>query len=139
MMSSSSKKVKWFTSTVVIGLLPILARLISNIILDGVTFFTASDFIAFGFVMHISILNEIEHIHEDDNWKSIQHSTSIGFVFIYGLLTFALLIIEAGATQMNPEKLKYLSMFISSVSFILAYTVFNRLSAKSSQRGEAVC
>ncbi|EPW7001991.1 hypothetical protein ACWO06_001019 [Vibrio parahaemolyticus] len=140
-MNSSSKIVKWFTYTVIVGLLPILARLLSNMFLDDVAWFAASDFIAFGFVMHISILNELEHMHEDDNWKSIQNGTSIGFVFIYGLLTFALLNIEAGAEQMNPDKLKYCSMIMSSVSFILAYIVFNRLSAKSqsSQLGEAAC
>ncbi|OCH05911.1 hypothetical protein A6D98_05975 [Aliivibrio fischeri] len=138
---TTNKKIKWFAFTVLVGLLPIFARLLSNVFLDNVALFSASDFIAFGFVMHISILNELEHMHDDDNWKSINNAGSIGFVFIYGLLTFALLMLEAGAVQMNAEKLKYCSMIMAVVSFILAYIVFDRLSTKSqtSSQGDSTC
>ncbi|WP_083190325.1 MULTISPECIES: hypothetical protein [unclassified Aliivibrio] len=141
MIQSTNKKYKWFAYTVFIGLLPILARLITNLFLDNIAWLSASDFIAFGFVMHISILNELEHMHDDDNWKSINNGASIGGVFIYGVFTLGLLIHETGATQIDAEMLKYCSMASSIISFILAYMVFDRLSAKSkdSSQGDSTC
>ncbi len=58
-----NKKVKWLIYTVLVGLIPILSRfLVWGVTEPGiVSFITASDFIAFGLILHISNINEIEH------------------------------------------------------------------------------
>lgn len=114
-----------------IGLLPIFSRLVANCFMDDIALFSPNDFIAFGFVMHISILNELEHLHDDENWKTINNGLSIGFVFIYGLLSFGAISVEVGANSSAQDKLKILSFIMSTVSFMLAYSVFNRLSARA--------
>jgi hypothetical protein len=146
LMDKSNKKIKWLTYTVGVGMLPILARLLVNFLSNNdangaIELFATNDFIAFGFVMHISILNEIEHMNEDDNWKTINNFSSIGFVFFFGLLTLAHLLVEGDNAKLNPDTLKYCSMTIAFISFILAHSVFKRLSAKSevSTYGEATC
>lgn len=145
-MDKSNKHIKWLAYTVGVGILPILARLLVNILSNdnetgGIEWFATNDFIAFGFVMHISILNEIEHMHNDDNWKTINNFSSIGFVFFFGLLTLAHLLVEAGTANLNPNTLKLCSMTIAGISFILAHSVFKRLSAKSnvSSDGAVTC
>ena len=59
-----NKKIKWLIYTVIVGLIPIFLRfLVSLLTKPGtITMFTASDFISFGLVLHISNMNEIEHI-----------------------------------------------------------------------------
>lgn len=138
----STKKIKWLTYTVGVGILPIAARLLTNTLMSAnIDWFAATDFIAFGFVMHISILNELEHIRDDEDWKTKMNFTAIGFVFMFGLLTLAQLMLEAGSTLLNGNTLKYCAMIIAAISFILAHSVFKRLSAEKphSPVGEAAC
>lgn len=126
---AGTKKTKWLAYTAGVGILPIGARLLANLLLNvDIEWFSATDFIAFGFVMHISILNEIEHISANENWKTKMNFTSIAFVFVFGLLTLAQLTTEAESTLLNANTLKYCSMIIAVVSFILAHSVLKRLS-----------
>lgn len=106
-----------------------------------IDWFAATDFIAFGFVMHISILNELEHIQDNEDWKTKMNFTAIGFVFMFGLLTLAQLMLEAGSMLLNGNTLKYCTMIIAGISFILAHSVFKRISTEVtvSQPGEAAC
>ena len=59
-----NKKIKWLIYTVLVGLIPILSRLLIWLVTkEGtVEMLNASDFVAFGLVLHISNINEIEHI-----------------------------------------------------------------------------
>ncbi|TBT50063.1 hypothetical protein D5E78_11720 [Vibrio parahaemolyticus] len=128
---AGTKKTKWLAYTVGVGILPIGARLLANLLFNvEIEWFSATDFIAFGFVMHISILNELEHMSANKDWKTKMNFTSIGFVFVFGLLTLAQLTTEAVSTLLNANTLKYCSMIIAVVSFILAHSVFKRLSVQ---------
>ncbi|WP_141758568.1 hypothetical protein [Duganella sp. HH105] len=59
----SFSKSKWFTYTLLVGLLPISARLVvwAAAKAGRVSAITASDFITLGLVLHISVINEVEH------------------------------------------------------------------------------
>ncbi|MCG6365327.1 hypothetical protein [Vibrio fluvialis] len=131
-----SKLSKWFCYTVFIGLIPIGLRLLSCIIMEGINVFSASDFIAFGFVLHISIINEFEHTRGDETWKSFGNTFSIVFLVLYSALMFASLVVESGYDKINAQTLTISSMILAVCSFILCAIIFYRLSAryKSSQQ-----
>ncbi|MEZ9362771.1 hypothetical protein AB4175_23215 [Vibrio cyclitrophicus] len=138
----NNKKLKWLTYTVGVGILPLLARLLAGCLFENdLEWFATSDFIGFGFVMHISILNELEHMKEDGNWKTRNNFSSVSFVFMFGLLTLANLTVEAQPGLINPETLKTCSMIIAFISFLLAHSVFKRLSSESKalSNGGATC
>jgi hypothetical protein len=77
-----NKKVKWLTYTVGVGFLPLVARLLSGLLFENeLDLIATSDVIGFGLVMHISILNELEHMNADNNWRTINNSSSAAFIF----------------------------------------------------------
>ncbi|UTM59241.1 hypothetical protein L4174_021280 [Photobacterium sp. CCB-ST2H9] len=126
-----SKLTKWFCYTVAIGLIPIALRFLACIFIDGIDQFTAADFIAFGFVLHISIFNEIEHLTGDETWKSTSNTISICGIALYAFLMFALLIVESGFDKIKVEQLTQSTMILACCSFILCFVIFRRLTAKA--------
>ncbi|AFJ43528.1 hypothetical protein [Francisella orientalis] len=69
-----NKKIKWLIYTVLVGLIPILSRLIVWLVTKkgSVSLFSPSDFVAFGLVLHISNINEIEHFSGiQKEWKTV--------------------------------------------------------------------
>ncbi|MDD9154577.1 hypothetical protein PVK64_00045 [Aliivibrio sp. S4TY2] len=127
---SVSKLTKWLGYTVFIGLIPILLRLLTSYFTEGVATTSAADFIAVGFVLHISIFNELEHMDGDQTWKSISNIISIGMVAIYGALMLGLLIVESGYNGININLLTDCAMKLAIASFILCFIIFFRLTAK---------
>lgn len=128
---STTKLVKWLCYTVLIGLIPSVLRLISSTFIEGIETFTAADFIAFGFVLHISIFNELEHMSGDETWKSLSNTMSIIGIVLYGALMFALLIVESGFNKIKVEQLTHSSMILASCSLIFCFITFYRLTAKA--------
>ncbi|EOW9232412.1 hypothetical protein ACOA57_003631, partial [Vibrio cholerae] len=128
--SVNNKKVKWLIYTVVVGLIPILSRLFSWLVTKDniIPAFSASDFIAFGLVLHISIINEVEHLSDiDASWKTIQNGTSISFIAFYSVLyTFTLLAPLSEVTDSNV--ITGCSQVLSVVSLLISYSVFDRIS-----------
>ena len=59
-------KIKWLIYTVLVGLIPILSRALLWFISQNQTmnFVNAADFVAFGLILHISNINEIEHFND---------------------------------------------------------------------------
>lgn len=134
-----NKKTKWFIYTVLVGLIPILSRSLVWLITttDIITFISASDFIAFGLVLHISIINEIEHLDDtsEQNWKTIQNGTSITFIAIYGVL-FTLTLLSSDKIKLIDTKMINICVFIlAAASFIISLSVFDRLSKSTSPIG----
>ena len=90
------KKTKWLIYTVLVGLIPILSRIFVWSVTEAgvVSLIMASDFIAFGLILHISNINEIEHLADDEkSWKTVQNGVSIAFIAFYSVL-FALIMIS---------------------------------------------
>jgi hypothetical protein len=101
-----------------------------------VSILAASDFIAFGLILHISNINEIEHLSDSDkSWKTIQNGTSILFIALYSVL-FSLIMLSEGAPEFVDYQVIRISVIIlAAVSFLISFSVFHRIS--NIQRSEA--
>ncbi|MGE4260013.1 hypothetical protein [Shewanella sp.] len=129
-------RTKWLVYTVGIGLLPIFLRLLLNSWGAKITLLSASDFVAFGFVLHISILNEIEYINGQKAWKTFQNGLSILGIFVYGAFSCALMLHEAGTVGVDFKSLLNTAIISAIISFLLSLTVFFR---PNTVNGEYVC
>ena len=86
-------KAKWLIYTVLVGLIPFMARSFVYLSLkdkDVYLLFHEADFVVFGLVLHITNINELEHYESDEKpWKTIQNGISIIFIpFMPSYLAF---------------------------------------------------
>ena len=126
-----NKKIKWLIYTVLVGLIPILSRIFVWSVTESgvVSLIMASDFIAFGLILHISNINEIEHLTDDEkSWKTVQNGTSIAFIAFYSVL-FALIMISEGIPSfIDIEAIKNCAVGLAVISFLISFSVFHRIS-----------
>lgn len=130
-----NKKIKWLIYTVLVGLIPILSRLMVWLVTKegSIDLFSPSDFVAFGLVLHISNINEIEHFSGmEREWKTAQNGISITFIAFYSVL-FALILIGENIVDVNA--IKICTMVLSVVSFLISYSVYDRVSKASTYDG----
>lgn len=119
---------KWLMYTVLVGLIPVIARCMiwgvtKSIPIDK---FSASDFIAFGLVLHISNINELEHMTTiDQSWKTANNGISIIFIALYSVL-FAISLL--GPNIVDANIMLYCSVIIAIVSSLLSYSIYYRIS-----------
>lgn len=126
-----NKKVKWLIYTVLVGLIPILSRFLVWVVTEPgvVNLVTASDFIAFGLILHISNINEIEHLSENEkSWKTIQNGTSIAFIAFYSVLLSLVMISEGIPSFVNDDVIKKCTIILALISLIISFSVFYRIS-----------
>ena len=126
-----NKSAKWLIYTVLVGLIPILSRFFVWIATKSgaVELFNAADFVAFGLVLHISNINEIEHLSLDNkSWKTIQNGISIAFISFYSVLFALTLLSTQDNTYIEKNATKYCVMVLSAISFLLSFSVFHRVS-----------
>ena len=94
--------------------------------------FNAADFIVFGLILHISIINEIEHFNDSQtSWKTIQNGTSITFITCYGVLFAAHLLGQSNPGLIDAAAIRYAAIGFSVVSFLLSYSTYYRISKLS--------
>lgn len=126
-----NKKTKWLIYTVLVGLIPILSRIFVWSVTESgvVSLIMASDFIAFGLILHISNINEIEHLADDEkSWKTVQNGVSITFIAFYSVL-FALIMISEGIPSfIDIEAIKNCAVGLAVISFLISFSVFHRIS-----------
>lgn len=125
-------KSKWLAYTVLVGLIPILSRLLVWLISsnDVVLPFAAADLVAFGLVLHISNINELEHVaSQGKSWKTIQNGVSVIFIALYSVLFATLLLAERNPTLINSNSLLVCVAILAATSFALSLSIFHRLSA----------
>lgn len=123
-----NKKTKWLIYTVLVGLIPILSRLIAWAVTKegSIDLFSASDFVAFGLILHISNINEIEHLSgADQEWKTSQNGISITFIAFYSVL-FALTLV--GEAIVDVQAIKICTITLSAVSLLISYSVYDRIA-----------
>lgn len=93
-----------------------------------------SDFVIFGLVLHISNINEIEHFsHIEKEWKTIQNGVSIAFITFYSVLFSVSLI---GDSLVNIQVITYCAIAAACVSFLISYSVYDRVSKLTEGRTE---
>lgn len=126
-----NKKTKWLIYTVLVGLIPILSRIFVWSVTESgvVSLIMSSDFIAFGLILHISNINEIEHLADDEkSWKTVQNGVSITFIAFYSVL-FALIMISEGVPSfIDIEAIKNCAVVLAVISFLISFSVFHRIS-----------
>jgi hypothetical protein len=131
-----SKKIKWLIYTVLVGLIPILLRLVVWLITKKgiVDPLSPSDFVVFGLVLHISNINEIEHFSFiEKEWKTIQNGVSIAFIAFYSVLFSVSLL---GDSLVDIQVITYCTIASSCVSFLISYSVYDRISKFTEGRTE---
>lgn len=122
---------KWLMYTVVIGLIPIILRLFLYFTLANnysINIISLSDIAIFGLIIHISIINELEHSN-DKNWKIIQTVFSMLFIIIYSFL-FALITFSNEVLVIFDKNITILIILMSFVSFFIGYSVHYNSSLK---------
>lgn len=134
-----NKKIKWLIYTVLVGLIPIISRaLVWGVTQAGtVNVLAASDFIAFGLILHIANINEIEHLSDNDkSWKTIQNGTSILFIALYSVLFSLIMLSEGIPNFIDSQVIKYCVIVLAAISFFISFSVFHRIS--NIQRSEVI-
>jgi CRISPR/Cas system CMR-associated protein Cmr3 (group 5 of RAMP superfamily) len=135
-----SKKIKWLIYTVLVGLIPILSRLfVWGVTESGVvSFIVASDFIAFGLILHISNINEIEHLADDEkSWKTVQNGISIAFIAFYSVLFAVIMISEGVPNFIDVDAIKDCAVGLALISFTISFSVFHRISKITAKEGNS--
>ena len=125
------RNVKWIFYTVLVGLIPVFARLLVWLVdqSNAVPAFDATDFIIFGLVLHISIINEIEHVHQDSqSWKTAHNGTSLWFIVMFAVLFACQILDQSKAELFNDRAILIVAWVMAAVSFLLSLTVLYRLS-----------
>lgn len=126
-------KIKWLIYTVLVGLIPVLSRALIWFISQNRTmdFFNASDFVAFGLILHISNINEIEHFNDrEKSWKTIQNGFSIAFISFYSVLFACALLGQSNPGLINVRSITYFSIGLNFVSFLMSFIVYDRISKR---------
>ena len=124
-------KSKWLAYTVLVGLIPILSRLLVWLIANGEVLhaFAAADFVAFGLVLHISNINELEHaLVQNKPWKTVQNGVSVIFIALYSVLFATLLLAEKHPTLIDANSMLNCVAVLAFASFILSLSILDRLS-----------
>ncbi|MFO1250723.1 MAG: hypothetical protein U1E77_06155 [Inhella sp.] len=125
-------KSKWLAYTVLVGLIPILSRLLVWLIAsdDVVPAISATDFVAFGLVLHISNINELEHVSSQSKpWKTVQNGISVIFIALYSVIFAVLLLAERNPKLVNTTSLLICVVILAATSTLLSLSVFHRLTA----------
>lgn len=126
-------KTKWLIYTVLIGLMPFFIRVFIVLFDKRGSFgylFNEIDFISFGLILNLSVINELEDkIVADKVWKS----RVIGFsVFSILILSAILAIVTYSDFNMNKElnrnSIKICAILLAVVNFVLNYAVYNKLN-----------
>lgn len=130
----SDLKLRWLIYTVSFGIVPMLLRLLVGFLIvddKNVTYFSASDFIAFGIVLQVSIFNEIRY-HDvlDADWKHRMMGVSSLFMLCYSGL-YVMLLVSESFEGINVHALLYSSISASVVSLLLCFSSYDRMSRSS--------
>ena len=128
----ADRKINWLIYTALVGLIPAILRLLVWLVSreHDAELVNAADFMIFGLVLHISIINEIQHFHDDAlrSWKSFQNSVSVAFISFYSCLLACYLLGESNPGLIDNQIIKLLSVTLGMVSFVLSYNVYNKVS-----------
>ena len=126
-------KTKWLIYTVIIGLMPFIIRFLVYISHTGrsVDFlFSEIDFIIFGLVLNLSNINELE---DKTDLEKVWRSKNIGYSVILIIIISSILGIayfrEIGSTELDKTVIRVCSAILSCVSFLVGYSIFNRINA----------
>lgn len=119
------KAVKWLLFTVLVGLLPVLCRIIVWAITENgfIDLISVGDVAIFGLVVQIAIINDVE-CFEEGPFKTASNGFSAITITFYGLL-FMIALLER-KIPVEPDKFLYVTIALSAASFLLGASVTYR-------------
>src|SRR5471030_49649 len=123
-------KSKWLTYTFFVGIIPVLTRLLAWTIArkGAVAPLAAADFICFGLVLHLSIINELEHFPSPElAWKSAQNGISLMAIPLYGALYASAILGEKSMGLIDAAMLLRASVVFAFLSAALSIGVIHYL------------
>jgi hypothetical protein len=125
----TARTVEWLVYTCLLGLIPVVARLLVwSIASKGVEPLAVSDLVAFGLVLHSANIQQVGRLGgADPRWSAIHFGVSITFIVIYALLMFTTIL---PSSNLNANSILNVSIFLCVVSFIISFTVYIRLQAE---------
>ncbi|MCD5977243.1 hypothetical protein [Pseudomonas quasicaspiana] len=126
----SELKWKWLVFTVLFGMVPIFIRLLvaGFDTADRVPLFTASDFIALGIVLQVSLMNEVKYDDFNDvGWKQVMVGCSVLYMVVYAVL-YVLTLVSEFDKAIDAKLILYVSIALSFVSLLLCWAVYDRLT-----------
>jgi len=129
--SMKFSKSKWLTYTFFVGLIPVFTRLLAWAITHAgaVSPLAASDFVYFGLVLHISIINELEYLSSAElAWKTTQNGLSLIFITLYGALYAMAILGERNVGLVDAVVALKISIIFAVASISLSLTTFHHLS-----------
>lgn len=133
MKALSDRKWTWLLYTVLFGMVPIFIRILMSSVMNVgvVALFSPSDFISFGIVLQISLLNEVRyHDVQDISWRHRIVGLSTFIVLFYAALYAAALLVES-VQQVNISSVLNISIALCIGSFILCWCVYDRMTYPS--------
>lgn len=122
---------KWLAYTFLAGLIPVLTRLLiwAATMTDSISPVAPPDIVAFGLVVHTSIINELEHARSNDKvWKTIQNGTAILFVALYCALYNLIVFGELASDLVDMRIILNMALVLATASTLLALATFHYLS-----------
>ncbi len=124
----NNRLINWLIYTVCIGLIPVFCRFIIYSFTDfDLNPVSASDLVAFGLILHISNIKEVEYANVNTEWKTIQNGISIVFIVLYSIL-FSLTIFSEISEQIKIQTIEKCVLGMSFVSFLLSFSVYYKSS-----------
>ena len=124
------RKTKWLMYTVLVGLIPALCRFTVWLVSENRTSHALNpvDIVVFGLILHCSNINEIEHMNDDGQWKTIQNGTSIAFIAVYAFLLATYLLGQSNPGLIDTDVARYVAVVLGLVSLLLSFSIHNRIS-----------
>jgi hypothetical protein len=125
---------KWLAYTFLVGLIPALVRLLTwSVAVDGrVQPLFAPDFVTFGLVLHISLINETEYLPTNaTTFKTLQNGVSIVFVTLYSALYAVTVICERTSGLLSLLSTLRASAVLAFCSSVYCLAVCGGLSKRN--------
>jgi hypothetical protein len=126
-----SYNVKWWSYIVILGLMPIMLRLIIATIVTrdySIDWFTASDLVAFSLVLNISSMNGMN----DFSWRSevnktLLYITSLVFIIVCTLLYAVILVAEGSPYSFKTFAINTYSIISLVGSISIGFAVYRKI------------
>ncbi|MES2129509.1 MAG: hypothetical protein V4463_19735 [Pseudomonadota bacterium] len=122
-----NQKIRWLRYTVMVGLIPLAMRLLVwSVTPDGIVDpFAPQDFISFGLILHISIINELEHTERVASaWRTLHNGVAVFSVVLYSALSGVGLL---RSDAIDLTLLRNVAAGLALVSFSFAYLTYGRV------------
>jgi hypothetical protein len=124
-------RVKWLLYTVLVGLIPVLARLIVYAISPKATqafMWGEADLASFALALNIANISVIEHESTAPGWKTIVNGMSLLHVVFLGVVFTLSFLKDIDPSIVAAVRLRQAAGVLSVTSLILSFTVYDRLA-----------